>query len=87
VLQVLFQLSVIVDLPVHRQNQFAVGGTQRLRSAFRIDDSKTLVNDDGAFIQIDTAPIRATMTLTLGPLKSLSTQSDQVITRLQTENA
>lgn len=38
---------------------------QRFRSAFGVDNSEALVNQDGAFIKVNTAPIQAAMTLPL----------------------
>ena len=58
-LVLLAQRAVVVDLPVHRQNQRSVLAAQRLRARIHADDRQALVHQDGAFVVVDAGPVRA----------------------------
>src|ERR1700733_8291512 len=74
VLQFPVQLARIVDLAIDRQHQIAIGRTQRLRSAVRVYNRETFVDEDHVLIKINPAPVRTAMTLPLRALKRLPTQ-------------
>ena len=81
------EFAVVVDLAVDRKGQCAILRAQRLRAAGRIDDRQPLVHEDGAGIDMDAAPVGATVALALGQLERLAAQRGQVVARLQAEDA
>ena len=85
--QLLLQLAVVVDLAVDRQHQLAVGRTQRLRAAGRIDDGQALVDEDRAVVQVHAAPVGAAMALALRQLQRAPAQGLDVVAGLQAEDA
>src|SRR5690606_32091716 len=81
------EFAVVVDLAVDRQHQAAVGRTQRLRTAGRVDDRQPLVDQDRAGVVVDTAPVRATVALQLRQFQRLPPQRLDVVSGLQPEHA
>jgi len=81
------QLAVVVDLAVHRQRERAVARQQGLRAAGRIDDGQALMDQDGAIVDVDAAPVRAAMTLTLRELQRQPAQGGKIIARGEVEDA
>ncbi len=57
------QFAMIVDLAIDRQGQRAIGRSQWLGAAGRIDDRQPLMGQHRAVIGMHAAPVRAAMAL------------------------
>ncbi len=76
---------MVVDFTIHRQRQFAVARTQRLRAAGRVDDGESLMHQDHPGIDEYAAPVRSAMSLALRQFQRLAAQRSQVVAGLQIE--
>mmetsp|Transcript_80779 Transcript_80779/g.250733 ORF Transcript_80779/g.250733 Transcript_80779/m.250733 type:complete len:229 (-) Transcript_80779:44-730(-) len=65
-LELLTELHVVVDLPVHAQDDVVRLVVERLVAAVRVHNGQALVRDDGATLAIDAAPVGATVPQELG---------------------
>src|SRR5690606_28381629 len=85
--QSLLEFAVVVDFAVYGEHQFAIGGTDRLRSAGRVDDGEALMHEDGSVVDMHAAPVRSAMPLALGELQREAPQGGQIVASLHTEDA